>query len=247
MPLDIVGVASGKADFSILVAALQRAELEVVLQEDGPFTVFAPTNAAFEKAGINIESLSTTPKAELADILLYHVLGGSKVGSFDLSSGVIQTNPLAATNLLVDVWERFWGQKIKLNGHIRVINADIQASNGIIHAIDNVLLPPSDIVTAVSGVEKFSTLVSLLVQADLVATLSNDGPFTVFAPTNEAFAKLDNLEDLTTNDLKNILLYHVVSDNLPYAALASEDDTQELETLFKPETINVIVSRWVWR
>jgi len=140
----------------------------------------------------------------------------------------------------------FGDKKIKLNGYIKVINADIQASNGIIHAIDNVLLPPSDIVTAVSGVEKFSTLVSLLVQADLVATLSNDGPFTVFAPTNEAFAKLENLEDLTTNDLKNILLYHVVSDNLPYAALASEDDTQELETLLGAQTINVIVSRWVW-
>jgi len=218
------------------------------LQGDGPFTVFAPTNDAFLKAGIDV---STATKEELTPILLYHVLAGSKVFSEDLSSTVIQTNPVTPTNLIVDVlsgW--FWSSKhITLNDDISVVAADIDASNGVIHVIDNVLIPPGSIVDiAVGDPDNFSTLVSLLSTegVDLVPTLSGNGPFTVFAPTNEAFERLGDV-DLTTDQLKSVLLYHVSPGNIRFSDIVHKD---KLDTAFESEgvtqTIKVVIHRFWW-
>jgi len=230
-PGDLVDIALGNPDFSDLVEALTKAELVSTLQGVGPFTVFAPTNDAFLKAGIDV---STATKEELTPILLYHVLAGSKVFSEDLSSTVIQTNPVTPTNLIVDVLSgRYWSSKhITLNDDISVVAADIDASNGVIHVIDNVLLPPGSIVDiAVGDPSNFSTLVSLLSMegVDLVPTLSGNGPFTVFAPTNEAFERLGDV-DLTTDQLKSVLLYHVSPGNIRFSDIVHKN---KLDTAFE--------------
>lgn len=133
---DIVGIASGSEDFSILTAALQKAGLVEALQGEGPFTVFAPTNAAFESLltslGITAEQLLAQPK--LADVLLYHVISG-KILSTDLQSGTTPETLLAGQTVKVDLMS---GAKINESS---VTTADIEASNGVIHVIDSVLVP----------------------------------------------------------------------------------------------------------
>jgi len=247
-PGDLVDIAVANQDlFSNLVAALTKVELVTTLQGAGPFTVFAPTNDAFLKAGIDV---NTATKEELTPILLYHVLAGSKVFSDDLSSTVIQTNPTNPTNLIVDVtngW--FWSSKhITLNDDVSVINADIDASNGVIHVIDDVLIPPPNIVDIVAGNSDFSTLVSLLSTegVDLVPVLSGNGPFTVFAPTNDAFERLGDV-DLTTDQLKSVLLYHVSPGNYRSSDILH---MSELDTAYESDdgiqTIEVFIQRFLW-
>lgn len=132
---DIVGIATGSEDFSILVAALQKAELVSALQAEGPFTVFAPTNAAFEDLlkALNISASDLLNQPDLAKVLLYHVVSG-KVMSTDLTEG------LEAATLN--------GEKVKfdLSGGVKVsgstvTSADIEAGNGVVHVIDKVLVP----------------------------------------------------------------------------------------------------------
>lgn len=215
----IVDIAVGNEDFSILVAALQKADLVGALQGDGPFTVFAPNNAAFLKLlgglGITAEQLLDHP--QLSEVLLYHVVSG-KVMSTDLSDG------MTAPTLKGDMIKVDLSSGVKINSS-NVIAADIEGSNGVIHVIDTVLVPsdfeleeemPSIVEIAV-GNEDFSILVAALQKTDLVGALQGEGPFTVFAPTNEAFIKLLNglgisAEDLLSQpDLAKFLLYHVVS------------------------------------
>jgi len=242
---DVVSIASSNSEFSDLVAAIAKAELVNILQGDGPFTVFAPTNEAFLKAGIDV---STATKEELTPILLYHVLGGSKVLSGDLTSTVIQTNPVNPTNLIVDISEGWFRKDIILNDDVNVINVDIEASNGVIHVIDDVLIPPDDIVDTAAKNNAFSTLVALLSAQgiDLATTLTGDGPFTLFAPTNAAFDRLGDV-DLSTDQLKNVLLYHVSPGNYRLLDIVSKN---EFDTAFESEgimqTIEVIITKFWW-
>lgn len=214
---DIVDVAAGIDDFSILVSALQKAELVEALQADGPFTVFAPTNQAFtdllNELNITAEQLLDHP--QLKEVLLYHVVSG-KVMSTDLSNGMTPAT-LQGENISVDLMSGVMINKSK------VTSADVSATNGVIHVIDKVLVPssfkleqPKDIVDIALGNEDFSMLVALLQKADLVSTLQGDGPFTVFAPTNQAFEDLVKALNITPEelmaqpDLAKVLLYHVV-------------------------------------
>ena len=203
---DIVekAVSFNPGEFNTLVEAVIQAELVDVLKSEGPFTVFAPTDAAFAKLGVDLSTLS---KDDLTKILLYHVVP-ARVFSTDLSNGFVQT----AGGLFVEV---------DINGdpminNSKVIIPDVQATNGVIHAIDEVLLPPDmDIVEkAISfNPDQFNTLVAAVVEAGLVDALKGDGPFTVFSPTDEAFAAIgvtpENVGDV--DNLADILLYHVVS------------------------------------
>jgi transforming growth factor-beta-induced protein len=202
--VDIVAtaMASNPEQFNTLVEAVVAADLVTTLEGDGPFTVFAPTDAAFAKLGVDLSTLS---KNELRDILLYHVVSGS-VLSTDLNNGFVETAGGFSIQINVDNGARI--------NTARVIQPDIMATNGVIHVIDEVLLPPSeDIVDkAISfNPDEFNTLVAAVVQADLVSTLKSAGPFTVFAPTDAAFAELGvDLASLSKEDLTSILLYHVV-------------------------------------
>lgn len=132
---DIVDIAVGNPDFSILVAALQKAELVETLQGEGPFTVFAPTNAAFEKllGALDISAEELLAQPDLAKVLTYHVVAG-KVMSTDLTDGM-KAATVNGEEITVDL-----SSGVKINDST-VTSADIEASNGLIHVIDTVLVP----------------------------------------------------------------------------------------------------------
>ncbi|MBS3770461.1 MAG: fasciclin domain-containing protein, partial [Bacteroidales bacterium] len=217
MPPNVVDMAINNGDFSTLVDAVVKAELAETLSGEGPFTVFAPTNAAFEEllSDLGASSLDDLTKDDLIPILKYHVVSGNVLSS-DLSSGRVTT--LNGNDIAVDV-----SSSVMINGKSSVTAADIQGTNGVIHVIDKVLLPddaPKNIVETASGDDQFSTLVEALTKADLASVLEGEGPYTVFAPTNDAFSDLlselgvGSLDDLTAEQLEPILLYHVVSGNV---------------------------------
>jgi transforming growth factor-beta-induced protein len=186
------------------------------LKGEGPFTVFAPTDDAFAALpeGTVEELLKPENKQALTDILLYHVVEG-KVMAADV------TGLESATTLLgKDIAIKVDMGNVYIND-AKVIITDIETSNGVIHVIDAVILPSDEeaqtIVEIAVADERFSTLVAAVTAAELVETLSGEGPFTVFAPTNDAFAALPagTVESLLLPEnkqaLTDILLYHVVS------------------------------------
>ena len=211
---DIVEIAGSDERFSTLVTALGVAELVETLQGEGPFTVFAPTDEAFAKLPEGtLEALVADPDA-LREILLYHVVPGDLRAADVLASTTLST--AQGDVITVDA------DNVTLNGDTGLVQTDIVADNGVIHAIDMVLLPPEPEPTTIVDIavsdERFSTLVTALGVAELVETLQGEGPFTVFAPTNEAFAKLpEGTLDALLHDpsaLRAVLLYHVVPGDL---------------------------------
>jgi len=216
---DIVDTAVADGRFTTLVAAVTAAELVDTLKGEGPFTVFAPTDDAFAKlpAGTVEELVKPENKQKLTDILLYHVVS-SKVMAADVVGLTSATTVLGK-----DVAIKVDMGNVYVND-AKVIITDIETSNGVIHVIDTVLIPADEaamekntIVDIAVADGRFTTLVAALQAAGLVETLSGEGPFTVFAPTDDAFAKLPagTVESLlkpeNLEQLKNILLYHVVS------------------------------------
>lgn len=140
-PETIVALASSNSSFEMLTAALKAAGLTETLSASGPFTVFAPTDAAFEalerqRPGILQELMKPENKAQLVKILTYHVVPG-KVLSSDLKSGEVKTVEGSPVKVSIDAADK----KVMVN-NANVTQADIQASNGVIHAIDQVILPP---------------------------------------------------------------------------------------------------------
>ena len=213
----IVEIAQNNPDLSILVEAVVAAGLTQTLST-GSLTVLAPTNAAFAalltELGVTKEALLAN-KTLLTAVLSYHVLG-SKVARADVPVGKAIT-PLAGGFFKI---EATGGLKVT-DGRNRVSNitaTDIQASNGVVHLLDRVLLPADkDIVATASVLPDFSILVEAVAAAGLVSTLQGQGPFTVFAPTNAAFAALlaelgVTKEALFANKalLTSVLTYHVV-------------------------------------
>lgn len=218
---DITEVAADTSDLSTLVSALTKAGLVDDLQADGPFTVFAPTNAAFAalltaQGVADLDALIAKLGAEtVTNILKYHVVSGEQKAA-DLTDGEELTT-LQGQKITVGVANGV----VTLNGTTKVTKADVEASNGVVHLIDSVLLPPSTtpalktIAETAAGDPQFSRLVSALGSAGLVETLNGAGPFTVFAPTNDAFAKLAAVPE--GDALERVLLYHVVSGKLEAA------------------------------
>ena len=214
-PMDIVDTAVADGHFKTLVAAVQAAGLVDTLKGAGPFTVFAPTDDAFAKlpAGTIDTLLKPENKQKLTDILLYHVVSG-KV----MAADVVKLTS-AKTVEGQDVTVKVDNGSVYIND-AKVVITDIQTSNGVIHVIDTVLLPPAKagtIVDVAMADGRFKTLVAALQAAGLVDTLKGAGPFTVFAPTDDAFAKLPagTLDTLllpaNKQKLTDILLYHVIS------------------------------------
>jgi uncharacterized surface protein with fasciclin (FAS1) repeats len=226
----VFDIISGSEVHNTLQAALEASGLDADLSTAGPFTVFAPTDAAFAAlpAGL-VDELLADPAGELTNILLYHVLSGA-VTSDLLSEGTYTT--LNGS----DVTITFDGPNVLVNGN-QVIIADLIADNGVVHVIDVVLLPgsgnPATVVDIIVNSDVHNTLEAAVIAADLAGTLSTDGPFTVFAPTDAAFAALpagllDALLADPTGELTNILLYHVVGGT----ALSTDlSDGQTITTL----------------
>lgn len=212
----ITDIASGNPNFSILVDALNRADLAETLDQAGSYTVFAPTNDAFldflDENGF--ESLDDVPLQTLTQILLNHVVNGTNL-STGLTTGYVKTlakGSASSTNTLSMFINTASG--VRLNGVASVVTADITASNGVIHVVDAVIGLPTIVTHAVAN-PNFSTLVSLLSQQGLVSTLSSSSspaPFTVFAPLNSAFdtATLNLYGTLSSSQRTAVLTYHVV-------------------------------------
>jgi transforming growth factor-beta-induced protein len=203
------------ANFSTLLGALQRTGLDATLSGTGAYTVFAPTNAAFDALGVDLGALSD---AELTNILLYHVLGAEV-----LSSGIAEGDTYVTTASTaapggnqLSLYINNTAGDITLNGGAAVTSADVDATNGVVHVIDQVLLPPT-VVDLAAANPLFGELVGALGAADgdLVNTLSGAGPFTVFAPVNSAFEAISAVvAGLTPEQLRDVLLYHVVTGNV---------------------------------
>jgi transforming growth factor-beta-induced protein len=234
-PQTIVDIAVADGRFTTLVAALQAADLVGALSGEGPFTVFAPTDDAFAKLPEGTVEALLADIPALTDILLYHVVSGTV-----LAEDVVMLDE-AETLLGEKVSIRVEGGMVYIND-AQVIITDIVASNGVIHVIDSVLLPPQEeeslgtIVDIAVADGRFETLVAAVVAADLAETLSSEGPFTVFAPTDDAFAKLPEgtvealLADIPA--LTDILLYHVVAGEVLAADVV---ELQYAETLLEKD------------
>merc|ERR1712204_58326 len=218
----------------------------------GPFTVFAPTNAAFGAlpAGTLDSLLKPENKDQLVDILTYHVLP-SQVLSADIQKFQL-VGTVEGKNLIVSKYEGKVGVGAGLMELKNVITADNKASNGVAHIIDGVMLPPAalsssplpNIVELAQSVDNLSTLVAAVVAGDLADTLSSPGPFTVFAPTNAAFGALPEgtldslLKPENKDQLVDILTYHV----LPSQVLST--DLQVFQLVATVEGKTLIVSRY---
>lgn len=234
-PVDntITGIASNTPDLSILVQALEKTELTTTLQASGSYTVFAPTNSAFTSflATTPYATINDVPKAALTEILLNHVIS-TTLKSTDLTTGYIKTlakGPASSTNTL-SMYVNTASNMVVLNGGAMVTTADITASNGVIHIVDEVIGLPT-IVTHATANPNFTSLVGALTgagQPDFVSILSGTGPFTVFAPTNDAFTALNTelapggIASVSAANLTKVLQYHVVGEANVLAATLTE-------------------------
>ena len=210
---DIVDTAVSAGSFNTLAAALKAGGLIDALKSKGPFTVFAPTDDAFAKlpAGTVETLLKPENKGKLVSILKYHVVKGIvkaenvvKLTSASTLNGQRASIKVAGGMVMLD--------------NARVVKTDIPCSNGVIHVIDSVILPKSEnIVETAAKAGSFKTLIAAAKAAGLAGALTGDKPLTVFAPTDAAFAKLPKgtvenlLKPENKEDLKRILLYHVVA------------------------------------
>jgi uncharacterized surface protein with fasciclin (FAS1) repeats len=238
---NIVQTALAAGQFSTLASLLTKAGLVDTLSTGGPFTVFAPTDAAFAKVPkATLDTLAANP-AQLKSVLLYHVVPG-RVAAADVVK-VTSAKTLEGRSVAIKV----------VDGSVyvdqaKVTTPDVTASNGVIHVIDSVLIPKAapaapakNIVQTAIAAGQFKTLASLLTKAGLAGTLQGKGPFTVFAPTDAAFAKVPKATlaalGKNTAKLRAVLLYHVVKGKVT-AAQAMK--LRSAKTLYgKPLSIRV--------
>lgn len=240
--MNIVETAQSNDDLSILAGAIGDAGLVGTLESDGPFTVFAPTNAAFNELPDGV--LSSLSEQELAQILTFHVVEG------EILSGNLQASQDVETVQGEELLVTSQGGTVTVNGSSVVATADIQASNGVIHVVDEVLLPQAfrepNIVDQAEDLGNFTALTGALEQTGLTTTLQYLGPFTVFAPTDAAFNNLPAglLEQLSNEEIAEILQYHVLSGITLSGDLAAEQAVASLseEELFITANGGVIVN-----
>ena len=234
----VVDVIVNSEVHNTLETAVTEAGLVETLQGDGPFTVFAPTDDAFAALPDGtIEALLADPSGDLTDILLYHVVGASAL-STELSDSMMITTLNGK-----DVTVTIANDSVFINNAL-VTMADIETDNGVVHVIDAVLLPPREtVVDIIVNSEVHNTLETAVTEAGLVETLQGDGPFTVFAPTDDAFAALPDgtIEALLADpsgDLTDILLYHVVG----ATALSTELSDSMMITTLNGKDITVTIA-----
>ena len=203
---NIVELAVATDDLSSLVAAVQRAGLVDALSDaSANYTVFAPTNAAFAAflSANNFNSVDDVPVEVLQQVLLNHVLG-TEVKAADVTTGYFNTlATYSTTTSNIDMFIST-ASGVVINGSSTVVTTDIDASNGVVHVVDAVIGIPK-VPTFAAANPDFSILVQALTRSDLSTNyvedvLNGDGPFTVFAPTNDAFTDL--LAELQVSSLK---------------------------------------------
>ena len=239
----VVDIIVGSEVHTVLEDAVIAADLVGALSGEGPFTVFAPTDDAFTALlaalGFTAEELLAYPG--LTDVLLYHVVGAQAL-STDLSDGQEIT-----TLLEEDVQVTITADGVFIN-QAQVTVADLEADNGVVHVIDAVLVPEltqsNTVVDIIVNSEVHTVLEDAVVAAGLVDALNGEGPFTVFAPTDDAFTALLAALGFTAEELlaypglTDVLLYHVVGAQ----ALSTDlSDGQEITTLLD-EDVQVTIT-----
>lgn len=218
--MNIVEFAQNNPDYTILADAAVRAGLDDELSAPGNLTVFAPDNDAFTAflSANNFANLDEVPVDVLEAVLLYHVLGGQLLSTELANSYITSSSPSGYDNAPLTMYVNI-DSGIVINAQAEVVSADNEVSNGVIHGIDEVITLP-DVVTLATADPAFTNLAGALtasqLNTDLVAALQAEGPFTVFAPTNQAFVDLlnsnddwDNIADIPGDLLETVLLYHV--------------------------------------
>ncbi len=207
-PVSIAETIAESPDFTILAEALNKAGLEDMFSGDSTYTVLAPPDDAFINAGIT--SVDDYSPAELQAMLQYHVFDQS------LAYADLDTGSVATLNGPVNF--SFFADRFFINGEAEFLQIDVEATNGLIHVIDEVLFPPEKpITTLISEEENLKTLQAVLQRTGLASTLTGAGPYTLFAPTDLAFEILledlnvASIDEISTAQLTNILEYHVVN------------------------------------
>jgi uncharacterized surface protein with fasciclin (FAS1) repeats len=223
----ITDVVVAGENFSILEAAVKKAELADDLAAPGTLTVFAPDNAAFTAAGITEAVVATLSKEVLVNILTYHVLT-TKV----LAAGV------PASDAVVTLQGKSLFASKNANGvfvnGVKVTTADVAASNGVIHVISGVLTPPTQTIAQIASAPTFSILLSAVKKAGLADAVSGAGKFTVFAPTNAAFeaAGLTQaaVDAASVDVVKGIVQQHVIATTVYASDLIKDATAPTLKT-----------------
>ena len=233
---------AGGTNFTLLAAAATKAGLVNTLESAGPFTVFAPTDSAFNASGITSSTISSLSAGVLNTILLYHTLA-SKVTSTQVPAGP-DAKVVTAGGDSIFVTNNSNG--VFVNG-VKVLTANLPASNGVIHTIGRVLIPSfgQNLVQVLSADTSFSFLVAAVVKAstgstNVAAVLSSGGIFTVFAPTNNAFRAAGfpdtaSINAAAPNVLTNILTYHVIAGRV----FSSDLTNGAMPTTVNGETVSI--------
>lgn len=231
----IIETAEEAGDFTILLDAVENAGLTTTLQFLGPFTVFAPSDDAFNALGI--ETVESLTDEQLTDVLTYHVLDG------EVPSSALQPEQSVTALNGSDLFVTLDDDGVSVNGTSSVFLADVETENGLIHAVDQVLLPDAYGNVVDNAVKRYdlTTLVSLVTQQNLAETLADEeAEYTVFAPTNEAFEAISStLETLTDEQVTNTLLYHVLGSAVEAGDLG---ESQTVATLNSEEEILIEVA-----
>ena len=230
--LNIVETAIANGSFTTLVAALQATDLDTVLADaSATFTVFAPTDAAFALIGEETINTLLNNTDVLSSILLQHVVSGASVDSvtaYSLNGVMVETASSANIELKINATT-----DMLMFGGANVVLKDVYTTNGVIHVIDKVLLPPT-VVDIASANANFSTLVGAVVAENLATTLSDkEASYTIFAPTNAAFTAAGTLP----SDLSPILLYHVLGEAVFSSDISRFDLTKEISSLLKASNL----------
>jgi len=217
---------------STLAMLVERAGLISTLQGKGPFTIFGPTDDAFLKLPLRVRQELLLNNTLLTDVLTYHVVGSS-VFSKDIAQDKLVPSLYAKTNIRFNTYPIGGPLMIATatGAPINLKQVDQNATNGVVHVLERVMfpVPENDLVTVAMAVPELSDLVDALVKTKLDKAFTGDGPFTVFAPTNAAFAKVP--KNLTVDDLTGILKYHVVDTKAPTVYSAGLQNNQKVLTL----------------
>jgi transforming growth factor-beta-induced protein len=240
----ILDIAEKNDNLSSLVSAVTRVDLSTTLTDSGPFTVFAPSNEAFQAlldSNSDWSSLDDIPDATLKNILLFHILNRN-FKKIDIPNPDTYLNTLAVgpndepLSLQVE-GENNGNGEIEFNGDSKAVIFDVEASNGYLHVIDKVMLPPNivKLLLNFNFTSFFAALTDNRHTTNFTSILNGDGPFTLFAPTNQAFQLLLNsnpvwnsLADVPITTLEAVLLYHVVNESNIQADQLSNGDVSTL-------------------
>lgn len=223
----IADVVATSPNFSILYSAVVKANLAQALSS-GSLTVFAPDNDAFAASGISQSTIDALPVSTVDSILKYHVIGAA------VQSSAVPTSDTVKTLLGLNVYASNNANGVFVNG-IKVKTADVMASNGVIHVISKVLMPPTQTIAEIAASNPdFSLLVVAVQKAGLLSAIASPGKYTVFAPTNEAFndAGFNSAADInnaSTDLISTVVKYHVIPTNIFASDLTTGESPATLQ------------------